>query len=128
ILQATDIATRLICEWGMSDTIGPVAYLQEQEGFLGGQSIAKVHSEKTAQIIDSEVKRVITECYEETRQLLHEYNTFLHTLAEALLVNETVDAEEVDIVLHCYMNKKKIEEGVKNQQERQHISKKNPRR
>ena len=126
ILQATDIATRLICEWGMSDTIGPVAYLQEQEGFLGGQSQAKSHSEKTAQLIDAEVKRVITECYEETRQLLHEYNTFLHTLAEALLVNETVDAEEVDIVLHCHINKKKIEEGVKNQQEAQYISKKNP--
>lgn len=126
ILQATDIATRLICEWGMSDTIGPVAYIQEQGGFLGGQSMTKNHSEQTAQLIDAEVKRVITECYDETRQLLHEYNTFLHTLAEALLVNETVDAEEVDIVLHCYMTKKKIEEGVKNKHQERHIKKENP--
>lgn len=110
ILSATEIASRLICEWGMSDAIGPVAYLQEQGSYLGNQSMVKTHSEKTAQLIDSEIKRVITECYRETRQLLHDHNTFLHTLAEALLVNETLDAEEVDIVLHCYKNKKRMEE------------------
>jgi cell division protease FtsH len=113
ILSATEIATRLICEWGMSDAIGPVAYLQEQGSFLGGQSMAKSHSEQTARLIDSEVKRVITECYEETKQLLHDNNKLLHKLAEALLVNETVDGEEVDIVLHCYIKEKKMEEEMK---------------
>ncbi len=113
ILSATEIATRLICEWGMSDIIGPIAYLQEQGSFLGGQSMAKSHSEQTARLIDSEVKRVITECYEETKQLLHDNNKLLHKLAEALLVNETVDGEEVDIVLHCYIKEKKMEEEMK---------------
>ncbi len=119
ILTATEIATRLICEWGMSDIIGPVAYLQEQGSLLGGQSMAKSHSEKTAQLIDSEVKRIIGECYEETRLLLHENNNFLHTLAEALLVNETVDAEEVDIVFHCYTTKKNMEEEMTHQRDAQ---------
>ncbi|NOQ45214.1 MAG: cell division protein FtsH, partial [Desulfobulbaceae bacterium] len=116
ILSATEIATRLICEWGMSDTIGPVAYLQEQAGFLGGQSHAKAYSEQTAVAIDTEVKRVIEDCYEETRQLLKQHNKFLHKLAETLLVNETVDAEEVDIVLNCYINEKNMEVSLKNQQ------------
>lgn len=119
ILSATEIATRLICEWGMSDTIGPIAYLQEQGSFLGGSSMAKSHSEKTAQIIDAEVKRIIGQCYEETKSLLHQNNKFLHKLAEALLVNETVDAEEVDIVLHCYINEKQMEEEMKRRQETQ---------
>jgi cell division protease FtsH len=116
ILSATEIATRLICEWGMSDIIGPVAYLQEQGSFLGGQSMASNHSEQTARLIDSEVKRIIGECYEETRQLLHDNNKLLHKLAEALLVNETVDGEEIDIVLHCYIKEKKMEEDMKTRQ------------
>jgi cell division protease FtsH len=113
ILSATELATRLVCEWGMSDVIGPVAYIQEQGSFLGNQSIAKQFSEQTARLIDAEVKRIISECYQETVGLMKKNNKFLHKLAEALLVNETVDAEEVDIVLHCYLKEKKMEEDMK---------------
>lgn len=109
ILTATDIANRLVCEFGMSQAIGPVAYIQEQGGFLGGSTITKPYSEKTAENIDREIKRIIEECYQETVELLTENNKFLHKLAEALLVNETVDGEEMDIVHYCYMNEKRIE-------------------
>jgi cell division protease FtsH len=109
ILTATDIANRLVCEFGMSQAIGPVAYIQEQGGFLGGSTMTKPYSEKTAENIDREIKRIIEECYEETVALLNEHNKFLHKLAEALLVNETVDREEMDIVHYCYMNEKRIE-------------------
>jgi len=117
ILTATEIANRLVCEWGMSDVVGPVAYVQSESGFLGGGSMAKAHSERTAETIDAEVKRIITNCYEETDKLLRQNNKFLHKLAEALLVNETVDAEEFEIVFHCYINEKETEQKMKNQQQ-----------
>jgi cell division protease FtsH len=117
ILTATEIANRLVCEWGMSDVIGPVAYVQQEGSFLGGSSMAKAHSERTAEIIDAEVKRIITYCYEETDKLLRQNNKFLHKLAEALLVNETVDAEEFEIVFHCYINEKETEQKMKEQQQ-----------
>lgn len=63
--------------------------------------------------IDREIKKTIEECYEATRQLLSDNNKFLHKLAEALLINETIDAEEMSIVHHCYLNDKKIEESLK---------------
>ncbi len=112
ILTATEIATRLICEWGMNPTIGPVAHMQEQGGFLGGGSSAKPYSEQTAQAIDREIKKTLEECYDAARQLLSEHNKLLHKLAEALLINETIDAEEMSIVYHCYLNQKKIEESI----------------
>jgi cell division protease FtsH len=113
ILSATDIATRLICEWGMNSTIGPVAHMQGHEGFLGYSSTIKPYSEQTAQAIDGEIKKTIETCYEETRQLLSEHNKLLHKLAEALLINETIDSEEISIVYHCYLNQKEIEESLK---------------
>jgi len=117
ILSATEIATRLICEWGMNSTIGPVAHMQDQGGFLGGGSTVKPYSEQTALTIDREIKKTIEECYEATRQLLTDNNKFLHKLAEALLINETIDAEEMSIVYHCYLNDKKIEESLKSKKE-----------
>ena len=116
ILSATEIANRLVCEWGMSDLVGPVAYSQSEGGFLGGASMAKAHSEQTAQTIDKEVKRIVTECYQEAHSLIRENNKFLHKLAEALLVNETVDFEEMEIVFHCYLNERKVEKEVKDKQ------------
>ncbi|MBU4394073.1 MAG: cell division protein FtsH, partial [Proteobacteria bacterium] len=117
ILTATEIATRLICEWGMNPTIGPVAHMQGHGGFLGGGSSVKPYSEQTAQTIDHEIKKTIEECYEETKQLLSDHNKLLHKLAEALLVNETVDAEEMSIVYHCYLNQKGIEASLKSKRE-----------
>ncbi len=114
IVVATEIATRLVCEFGMSSTIGPIAYMQEQSGFLGGNSVMKPYSEKTAERIDNEIKSIVDQCYFETKELLTSNNKFLHKLAEALLVNETVDGEEMDIVYQCYVNEVKIEKKLLN--------------
>ena len=114
LIGATEIANRLVCEFGMSASIGPIAYMQEQGGFLGGSSTMKPYSEKTAERIDNEINRIIEQCYTETKELLTQHNKFLHKLAEALLVNETVDGEEMDIVHHCYINEKNIEENLMN--------------
>lgn len=121
IVGATEIARRLVCEFGMSSTIGPIAYMQEHSGFLGGSSSMKPYSEKTAERIDNEIKRVIEQCYSETTELLSQNNKFLHKLAEAILVNETVDGEEFDIVYNCYINEKNIEENFKNKRKEELI-------
>ena len=105
LLSATEIATRMVCEWGMNDTIGPLAITSTQEGFLGGTSTSRSHSEQTAREIDRQVKELLDRCYEETMDLLKTNNEFLHRLAEVLLVHETIDAEEVDIVLKCSVKK-----------------------
>ncbi len=110
IAQATEIASRLVCEWGMSDKLGPVAYVIQEESFLGDQAVGRKISEQTARLIDDEIKRILTDCHAETSALMRQHDKFLHKLAEALLVNETVDAEEVDIVHHCYLKEKKMEE------------------
>ncbi|MEN8189583.1 MAG: ATP-dependent zinc metalloprotease FtsH [Thermodesulfobacteriota bacterium] len=116
IIGATEIATRLVCEFGMSDQIGPIAYIQEQQGFLGASSSFKPHSEQVAVEIDNEIKRLIDQCYQETEQLLRNNSKFIHKLAEVLLINETIDTEEIDIVHHCYLNEKEMEIEMRKQQ------------
>ncbi|QQG65466.1 ATP-dependent zinc metalloprotease FtsH [Desulfobulbus oligotrophicus] len=109
IAQATDIATRLICEWGMSAELGPIAYRRSTDDFLGSSAQNTEHSELTAQHIDREISRIIGDCYEQAASLLKKHNRFLHTLAEVLLLNETMDAEEVDIVYRNYLNEQDLE-------------------
>ena len=109
IIQATGIAVRLVCEWGMSTTLGPVNYYGNSEGFLGETSQGRPHSEMTARRIDREINRLIGSCYDQAATLLHKHNRFLHKFAEALLLNETMDAEEVDIVYRRYLKEREIE-------------------
>ena len=113
LVGATEIAARLVCEWGMSEVIGPIAHMQEQSDFMGNTTSSRPYSEQTAVAIDEEIKNIISDCYQQTRTLLTKNNKFLHKLAEALLVNETVDAEEMDIVMHCYLHEQEIEKKVK---------------
>ncbi len=109
IISATEIAHRLICEWGMSPVLGFIAYSHEQEGFLGSSSVATPYSERTGEKIDAEIKRVIDECYFKAKEILQKHNKFLHILAEFLLIHETMDSEEVDIVYRRYMKELKME-------------------
>ena len=109
ILQATEIAARLVCEWGMSPAIGPIAYLRGSEGFLGESGKVKPHSEMIARRIDHEIKHLIGGCYDQAADVLKKHNRFLHNFAEALLLNETMDAEEVDIVYRSYLKERELE-------------------
>ena len=99
--NATDIATRMVCEWGMSERLGPRAFVTAEAGFLGGGGRQRPYSEEVARIIDEEVNRLIEECYQEATIVLEGRIVFLHKLAEVLLQNETIDAEEVDIIVTC---------------------------
>jgi cell division protease FtsH len=101
-LQAvTNIATRMICEWGMNDVLGPRAYVTEDAGFLGSGAVQRVYSEDIARTIDSEINKLIEECYQEAMLILEGKIHYLHQLAAVLLENETIDAEEVDIIVTC---------------------------
>jgi cell division protease FtsH len=107
IAGATDIAMRLVCEWGMSSAIGSTVYRRKQQQFLGTVETSGNFSDVTAREIDLEVRRIINDCYAETEKLLRSHNRLIHELAEVLLINETIDAEEMEIVMHCYINTEK---------------------
>jgi len=99
--QATEIATRMVCEWGMSDVLGPRAYVSENRGFLDNETVMKSTSEETAKNIDREINRIIEECYQEAVIILEGKIDHLHKLAEFLLKEETIDAEDVEIIVEC---------------------------
>lgn len=115
LVAATDIASRMVCEWGMNEEIGPLAYIQTQDSFLGTSATSRSYSELTAREIDHQIKSMLERCYKETVELLETNNEFLHKLAEVLLVHETIDAEEVNIVFQCYINRSDYDlESVRN--------------
>ncbi|MEE2788466.1 MAG: cell division protein FtsH, partial [Myxococcota bacterium] len=101
IVMATDTARKMVCEWGMSEKMGPLAFGKKDEQIFLGREInqSRDYAESTAIEIDAEVKRIVMEGYTKARTLLTENIDKLKTLAEALLERETIGAEEVDLVL-----------------------------
>ncbi|GAB4337888.1 MAG: ATP-dependent zinc metalloprotease FtsH [Desulfobulbaceae bacterium] len=108
--QAMEIATKMVCKWGMDKDVGPMAYARDMGGFLGEQSAMAHYSEETARQIDREVKKLINSCYAKAKEVLHEQFDYLHYLADMLLINETLDSEELQIVYECSMRKRKARE------------------
>jgi cell division protease FtsH len=97
IQQATSLARRYVGQWGLSDAIGPILVGDnEQELFLGRElQTRREVSERTAQLVDSEVTRVIKEAYNRAKDTLTENLDLLHRVAAALLERETLTGEEV---------------------------------
>src|SRR6476660_4317829 len=100
IQKATSIARRYVTQWGLSDAIGPILVGDnEQELFLGREiQHRREVSEQTAQLVDAEVKRVITTAYDRAKQVLSENLDLLHTIAGALLERETLTAEDIRMI------------------------------
>jgi cell division protease FtsH len=100
IERATQMARRMVTQFGMSEAIGPMAIGDsEQEVFLGrdlGQR--RQVSEQTAQLVDAEVKRMLDESYERARSILTSHRDLLESLAQALLERETLDREQIEIL------------------------------
>ena len=101
IRMATDMARRMVTEWGMSDKLGFLAYsADEQEVFLGRSvSQQKNMADSTASIIDSEVRRIVDEAYDVATKILKKHNVELERLAQGLLEYETLDGEEIKIIV-----------------------------
>jgi cell division protease FtsH len=102
IEQATNIARRMVCEWGMSEAMGPIALGQKEEPIFIGKEIArhKDYSEETAKKIDKEIKNIIESCLTKATELLTKNKQKLKTLAETLVIRETLDDEEIRALLH----------------------------
>lgn len=99
--QATRLARKMVCEWGMSEVLGPVAFSnRHEEVFLGREIVQpREYSEETARLIDAEVRRIITEALEKAERLLRDNIEALHKIAHALLEHETLTGEDIDHIL-----------------------------
>ncbi len=104
--RATDLARKMVCEWGMSEELGPLTYGKKDEEIFLGREIAtrRDYSEDIAIKIDTEVKRLVSENYERTKRILMENMAALKALAEALLEKEVLDAPEIDKIIQGAMS------------------------
>src|SRR2546423_1762679 len=95
--RATDLARKMVCEWGMSGAMGPLTFGKKEEQIFLGREIAQHqdYSEDTALRIDQEVKRIVTDNYIRAQEVLREHKQRLLDVAEALLARESLDAEQV---------------------------------
>jgi cell division protease FtsH len=99
--RATGLARKMVCEWGMSERLGPLTFGKKEEQIFLGREIAthRDYSEQTAQEIDKEVKRIVEEAEARATELLTANVDKLHLLANALLEREILDGEEIDRIL-----------------------------
>jgi cell division protease FtsH len=95
--KATEMARKMVCEWGMSDKMGPLTFGKSEEHIFLGREMARAkdYSEDTAILIDSEIKRIVSDCASRARQMLEANLEKLHALARALLERESLDGEEI---------------------------------
>lgn len=98
--QATEIARKMVCEWGMSD-LGPLTFGERDDLIFLGRDLAthKNFSEKTGELIDAEVKKIITRSYDKAKKLIEENRANLEKIAKALLEKETLTSEEIGKIL-----------------------------
>jgi cell division protease FtsH len=99
--RATNLARRMVTNWGMSDKLGPVTLGKIEEHIFLGKEMAqaKNYSESTAEIIDQETKRLIEDAERKVKHILRDNLDNLHALAKALLEREILDSHEVDVII-----------------------------
>ena len=99
--KATEMARKMVCEWGMSEKLGPLTFGKREEHIFLGREFARHqdYSEETAVLIDAEVKQIVLDSAARARSILEEQIARLHRLAKALLEHESLDAEEITRVL-----------------------------
>jgi len=102
IERASDIARKMVTQWGLSSKMGPLLYAEEEgEVFLGrGQSSSLRMSNQTALAIDEEVKDIITRNYQRAEKILHDNMDILHAMKDALMKYETIDAKQIDDLMN----------------------------
>jgi cell division protease FtsH len=99
--RATELARKMVTEWGMSERMGPLTFGKKDEHVFLGREIAKArdYSDKTAEEIDEETKRIVIEAYSQTKDLLIKNRHLLDAIAKALLEKETLDGSEIDDII-----------------------------
>jgi cell division protease FtsH len=98
IEKSTSIARKMVCEWGMSEKLGPLAYGKNEEEIFLGREITKHkdYSDETARMIDSEIKGIVETCMVRAEKILTDNIEILHKLSKELLEREILDSEEID--------------------------------
>jgi cell division protease FtsH len=101
IERASTLARKMVCDYGMSENLGPLTFGKKEEQIFLGREISqhRDYSESTAQKIDEEVKKIVTDAYDKTTRLITDHMDKLHALANALLEKETLDSKAIDAVL-----------------------------
>ncbi|MDH5680941.1 MAG: ATP-dependent zinc metalloprotease FtsH [Spirochaetota bacterium] len=101
IERGTQLARSMVCEWGMSDELGPITYGQKEEPIFIGKEIArhKDYSEKTAEHIDQEVKVIVETCFNKAKDMIMENIEKLEKIAQELLEKEVLDRKEVEALI-----------------------------
>jgi cell division protease FtsH len=104
IEKATELARKMVCEWGMSKELGPMTFGRREEQIFLGRDIShhKDYSEQTALEIDREVRRIIDDSYQKARQLLSDHLPLLHAIAARLLEKEVLDGSEVEAMVTAF--------------------------
>jgi len=99
--QATQIARLMVCEWGMSDALGPQSFGEREELLFLGREVNRTQSfsEETARRIDAEISRILREAYAEATRLLREYRDRLDLMARLLLERETLSGADVEDIV-----------------------------
>ncbi len=111
--RATDLARRMVCEWGMSEVLGPLSFGKKEEAIFLGREIAqhRDYSEQTAQTIDREVRDIVERNYRRAKEILLARLPILHDLAQALVEFETLDGNEVDTIVRGEKIVRKVSAG-----------------
>jgi cell division protease FtsH len=101
IERATELARKMVCEWGMSDKLGPLAYGAKEEELFLGREVTKTRnfSENTAIAIDAEVRLIVVRAMKRADKILKENEKILHRMANVLLEREILDSEEIDKII-----------------------------
>ncbi len=99
--RATMLARKMVCDWGMSDAIGPVTFANKHDEVFLGREISQPrdHSEHTAQVIDGEVRKILTESYSSAERILRDNIELLHKTSKILLERETLEGEELNMII-----------------------------
>jgi cell division protease FtsH len=107
--KATDIARKMVCQYGMSD-LGPLAFGERDDLIFLGKELAmhKNFSEKTAELIDDEVRKIVTRNFDRAKDLVENNKDKLVKIAEALLEKEVLDSDEIEAIVHGKKLKKKV--------------------
>lgn len=102
IAAATNLARSMVTEWGMSDVLGPVLYAENSGEVFLGRSVTQTKnvSEETARLVDAEIKRFVTEAYNEAKRILTDHDDELESLAHALMEYETLTGDEIKAILN----------------------------
>ena len=108
IERATNLARKMVCEWGMSEEMGPLSYGKKEEQIFLGRDIGvhKDYSEETAQRIDKEITRLVSESYEKAKKLLSDHIDILNKIASELLEKEVLNTAELDDIIRSKMGER----------------------